>query len=259
MIPEKIRYLINFIIPALLASADYLLLRWLGGSWVENLELQAVMIAHAAILALVAAAIPHYIIHARIQEGFAILTNGRTLLPHELPLRALLGDQIRFWVPLSQPLQTTLCISAGDEWRYIDVGIDRRLAADNNGRKLATHFSTVQGRLEEQLQKSLFNSSKEDPSFGDFLADGQLMNDADIDTFKSKLLSVIEMHPILGLEYGFRPESIQLNLHSIKRVRHLRVEHNSHELEDSLSLKDFDIDALFSQFAPPTAAPSTRS
>ncbi|QEP44234.1 hypothetical protein D5085_14545 [Ectothiorhodospiraceae bacterium BW-2] len=245
MIPEKVRYLIDFILPLMAATLDYLLLTMLGGEWIDNHEMQAVVIAHATVTALVVAAIPRAIIAAKLQEGFAILRNERACLPHELPFRALFGNQIAYWVPLAQPLETTICFYTPNEWRYVTVTFERRLSADDMGRRVAARFNRIEKELEEQLQRTLFAASKRDPSFADFLAEGQLMNDDDINTLKSKLLSVVESSPVPGVEYGIRPETIHLNLKSVRRTPHTQQASADLKSNDPLALKDFDLDAIF--------------
>lgn len=229
----------RFIMPLVLAAWTYLLMAQLGGKWVDNIELQGVMGSTALLLGLLLGLISQFIIQAETQNGFALLKNRRVLLPQQLKLTDIMRHNVIGWIPFTIPLHTTICIYTPDEWRYIDVVIERELAKDHAGKIVAAHLDKAAPILEERLQKTIFAASQQDSSFAEFFAKNQLMNDEDIQIFKSKLLSAIERDQTPGVEYGISPSSIHIKRTSMKRVNHLGPIEEP-ELDFDLSFPELD-------------------
>ena len=162
--------------------------------------------------------IPRHLIQAELQDGIAQLKNGLIQFSDELSVGSLLGGGIESWIPFNQPVHTTICIVGPHEWRYIDIAIERRITKSLDGKIIAANIDEIYPLLDQRLQRLIFSTSKTDQSFAEFFAKNQLMNDEDINTFKSKLLSIIEADVIPGIEYGFETSSIIINKDSVRRV-----------------------------------------
>ncbi|MCW8825097.1 MAG: hypothetical protein OQK78_01600 [Gammaproteobacteria bacterium] len=218
MVSQRIELFLNLLLPLLGGGSVYLLLQYIGGHHVLNGELQSIITVISLMVAMAVSVIPRHLIQAELQDGIAQLKNGAVLFTEELSLDALLGGKIVSWIPFKQPLQTTICIVGPQEWRYIDVTIDRTIKKSNEGRVIAANIDELFPVLEQRLQRLIFSMSKRDSSFADFFAQNQLMNDEDINVFKSKLLSTIESDLIPGLDYGIGTSGIIINIDSLRRV-----------------------------------------
>jgi len=218
MISQRIELFLNLLLPLLGGGSIYLLLQYIGGHHVLNAELQALITVIALMVAMAVSVIPRQLIQAELQDGLAQLKDGRVLFTEELTINQLLGGKIAFWTPFAQPLQTTICIVGPHDWRYINIAIERHIKKSPEGKVIADNIDKLYPILEQRFQRLIFSTSRNDPSFANFFAHNQLMNDEDVDTFKSKLLSTIESDPIPGVEYGFETSSIIVDKDSVRWV-----------------------------------------
>lgn len=218
MVSQRIELFLNLLLPIIGGGSVYVALQFIGAEHVANTELQSIITIIALLVAMAVSVIPRHLIQAELQEGIAILKNEAVMFTEELTVRALLGGGISSWVPFNQPIHTTICIVGPHEWRYIDVTIARHITKTFDGKIMAANIDEVFPILEQRLQRLIFSTSRMDPSFADFFAENQLMNDEDINVFKSKLLSTIESDPVPGMEYGFETSDISVNKDSLRRV-----------------------------------------
>lgn len=246
MISQRIEIFLNLLIPLLGGGAAFGILQFLGGNHVANSELLSLITIIAMLVAMAVSVIPRHLIQAELQDGIAQLKNGVIQFSEELSIRSLLGGRIESWIPFNQPVHTTICIVGPHDWRYIDVAIERRITKSVDGKVIAANIDKIYPLLDQRLQRLIFSTSKTDPSFAEFFAENQLMNDEDINTFKSKLLSIIEADVIPGIGYGFETSSIIINTDSVRRVDR-KFGSGS---DDSFTLSagdDLEIDHLFKQ------------
>lgn len=231
----------KFLFPLLIAGSTGYGLIILGGRYTDNNEFLWVIALVALLIHALLTLIPKYILQAAVQEGFAIINDKELRLPEELSLARLLSNSISGWVPFSQPLDTTICFVAPGEWRYIDISIDRHFSRNKEGKLLAQKREKSLPLLEERLQNTIFSSSRVDSSFSEFFEKNKLMNETDIQTFKSKLLSSIEADSPTGIEYSYDPNSIRINSKTLRRVKkniiESAIEYDHEELDLEL---DFD-------------------
>ena len=244
MISQRIEIFLNLLLPLLGGGAAFGILQFLGGAHVANGELQSLITIISLLVAMAVSVIPRHLIQAELQDGIAQLKNGLIQFSDELSVGSLLGGGIESWIPFNQPVHTTICIVGPHEWRYIDIAIERRITKSLDGKIIAANIDEIYPLLDQRLQRLIFSTSKTDQSFAEFFAKNQLMNDEDINTFKSKLLSIIEADVIPGIEYGFETSSIIINKDSVRRVDR-KFGSGS---DDSFTLSgddDLDIDHLF--------------
>lgn len=244
MVSQRIELFLNILLPLIGGGITYIALQFIGGEHVANAELQSIITIISLLVAMAVSVIPRHLIQAELQDGIAILKNEAVMFTEELTVRALLGGGINSWVPFNQPVHTTICIVGPHEWRYIDIAIARHITKTFEGKIMAANIDEIFPVLEQRLQRLVFSTSRMDPSFADFFAENQLMNDEDINVFKSKLLSAIEADPIPGMEYGFETSDITVNKDSLRRVER---QFGSGQ-DDSFILSDEDdleIDHLF--------------
>ncbi|MDH3355245.1 MAG: hypothetical protein OEL79_08540 [Chromatiales bacterium] len=246
MISQRIELFLNLLLPLLGGGATYGLLQYIGGSHVANNELQSLIIIISLMVAMAVSVIPRHLIQAELQDGIAQLKNGRILFSEELSVHSLLGGGIASWIPFKQPMHTEICIVGPDDWRYIDIAIERNIKKSPEGKIIAANIDKLYTILDQRLQRLIFATSRIDPSFADFFAKNQLMNDEDIDIFKSKLLSLIESDPIPGIDYGFELSSIIVDKDSVHRVERKfgSGSDNSYTLSEE---DDLEIDHLFNE------------
>jgi hypothetical protein len=220
--------------------------------------LQALITTIALMVAMAISVIPRHLIQAELQDGMAQLKSGAILFTEELSIRTLLGGEIESWIPFKQPIHTTICIVGPNEWRYVDIAIERNIKKSPEGRVIADHIDELYPILDQRLQRLIFSTSRTDPSFADFFAKNQLMNDEDINTFKNKLLSTIESDPIPGMEYGCENSSVIVDKESIRWVDR-KFGSGS---DDSYSLSgddELEIDHLFNEEELNAIAEKNRS
>ncbi|NOR51998.1 MAG: hypothetical protein GQ470_05205 [Gammaproteobacteria bacterium] len=243
MLSKRIKLFLYLPLPLLGGGTTFGILQLVGGDHIANGELQSIIAIISLLVAIAVSIIPRHLILAELQNGIAQLDDGNIQFSDELSARSLLGGRVESWIPYSQPIHTTICIAGPHDWRYIDVIIERHISRSHEGKIIAAHIDEIYPILEERLQHLIFATSREDHSFADFFAANQLMNDEDINTFKSKLLSTIKLDKIPGIEYGLDPSTIIVDKNSVRQVeRHFIDNH-----ERTYSLVDLDLDHILEQ------------
>ena len=243
MIAKRIKLFLYLPLPLLGGGATFGILQLIGGDHIANGELQSLIAIISLLVAIAVSVIPRHLILAELQNGIAQLNDGTIQFSDELSVRSLLGGAIESWIPYSQPIRTTICIAGPHDWRYIDVTIERHISRSREGKIIAAHIDEVYPILEQRLQHLIFASSQEDHSFADFFAANQLMNDEDINTFKSKLLSTIKLDKIPGIEYGLDHSTIIIDKNSVRQVEHHVIDNH----EKTYRLIDLDLDHILGQ------------
>jgi len=244
MVSQRIELFLNLLLPLFGGGMTFGLLQYIGGTHVANAELQSLITIISLLVAMALSVIPRHLIQAEIQDGIAHLKNGKFLFSEELTIRSLLHGEIKSWIPFNQPLHTSICIAGPHDWRYLDVSIERHITKNSKGKIIAANIDKLYPILEQRVQRLIYSASIVDPSYSEFFAENQLMNDEDIFTFMSKLLSTIESDTIPGIEYGFEVSSITVDQDSIRRVER-KFGHGQDDSSILADNDDLEIDHLF--------------
>jgi hypothetical protein len=199
MTPQS-RLIVNLLLPLLLFCGSYLLLYQLGEGLLEEMLLQGTAIGISALLAALPPLAFRFIIHSQIKDGFALMKSGRIVIPGEITLSEILGDQVTAWKLFQQHLDTEVCLQGKGELVYVQLGLDFTIPATEQGKKFVRHFKTNRTVFEAWVQRAIYLSSAMDRELAHSLARGALMNEEDEQTLRSKFLSALEAHPLRSVE-----------------------------------------------------------
>ena len=241
------RIIANALLPLLFFSCSYLLLYHLGEGLLEELLLQFVAIGLSTLLAALPPIAFYFLIRSQIKEGFALLTNKRVVLPSEITLGMVLGNRITAWKAFQHRLDTEVCLQGEGVLVYVQLGLNFRIPASDNGKRFIKHFKNNFTVFEAWVQRAIFLASGYDREQTHSLASGALMNEEDERTLCSKFLSALEMQPLKSVELPVDTSGLTINRKvRVKKTGSTianKLQPSEQQLDDDLTIDD----ALLSQ------------
>lgn len=234
------RLIANLLLPLLLFCGSYLLLYRLGEGLLEEIALQTSAIGISLLLAVLPPLAFNFIIRSQIKNGFALMQNGKIVIPGEITLAEILGNQITAWKLFKQHLDTEVCLQGKGELVYVKLGLSFQIPANEQGKRFVKHFKTNITIFEAWVQRAIFISSAMDRELAHSLARGALMNEEDEQTLRSKFLSALEAHPLKSVELPVNSAGLTVNrkVRVVSKIAPVTASalDSDQQLEDSLSL-----------------------
>jgi hypothetical protein len=232
------RLIANALLPLFLLCGGYLLLYQLGEGLLGEMSLQASAIGLSALLAALPPIAFNFIIRSQLKEGFALLKNGKVVLPNEITLTHVLGNQITAWKLFKQHLDTEVCLQGKNELVYVQLGLDFQIPANERGKRFIKHFKNNMTVFEVWVQRAIFLASMMDRELAHSLANHIMMNEEDERTLRSKFLSALEMQPLKSIELPVNTAGLSVNPKVRVRKKITPVQPSALHLEDDLGLDD---------------------
>lgn len=213
-----IRLIAYLLLPLLLATGSFLVMRTLPGGAGETPLVLGVTLAISLLLGLLPALLFRFFVHGQLRQGFAHMEDGSVRLPGELGIADLAGERIRHWQPFEQLLSTTVRLHGIGVDLLVEIHLDLTLVPDEHGRKLARHFDAALPLLEQSIQECLYYASLNDDGLAMGLDGSTLLNEEDERVLKSKFLCALETLAIEGVFFPHEAAGIRID-HRVKRER----------------------------------------
>lgn len=213
-----------YILLPLLLSPSYWLFHRLGAGALDEDPLQAA----STLLTLLLAALPpltfRFIICSQLKEGFALLRDGRVVLPSELRIADVLGHRITAWKLFRQHMETEVCLQGEGELLYVRLGFDFTLHPNELGKGFIQHLQHNMTIFEAWVQRVIYLASTRDSEMAHHVGPETLLNEEDERILRRKFLYALRSEPLQSVLLPASSSEIRLKREVRRREKIASVE-----------------------------------